>query len=142
MAGFSRIFCVGDLGGFKGADGINSVYGQVLVGEGNRQWLEAKYFKDDLKSLNDIKVIIPEGPEHKYMLLDSFIVFFPDFFKKCPSFEKVKTKLKEVKKLDFNLKKDEIPEEWEDLRKEALPIFKRLNVFWASLKNVDLSSLA
>lgn len=44
MAGFSKIYCVGGLGGFQGADGVNPILFQILVGDASRQWLQVHYF--------------------------------------------------------------------------------------------------
>ena len=43
MAGYSRIYCIGGLGGFGGADGINPILLQIWVGDASRQWFEAHY---------------------------------------------------------------------------------------------------
>ena len=47
MAGYSKIYLIGDEGGFMGSDGISAVYLQIWQGEGNRQWLEPKYISED-----------------------------------------------------------------------------------------------
>ena len=44
MAGFYKIYMVGGSGGFLGADGINPIGLQILVGTADREWLEPKYF--------------------------------------------------------------------------------------------------
>jgi hypothetical protein len=77
--------------------------------------------------------MIPEKPDDENMLLDACIAFYPDFFKKCPTMERLKEKLKENTYLDFHLEKDKIPNEWYRLRQEAKPIFKTLNIFKAEL---------
>ncbi len=133
MAGFSRIYCIGSLGGFEGSDGINKITLQILVGEGNRQWLEPHYFDKNLAPLGNIQVIIPEGPNHSNSLIDACIAFFPSCFNMCPSIQEVNEELKDVKTLDFSSGKDKIPEKWEQLRQEALPHFEKLNIFKADL---------
>ena len=77
MAGFSRIYCIGGEGGFQGADGINPLLGQILVGDASRQWLEPLYAKYDLGPLGHLKTIVPAGPDHPDMILDACIAFFP-----------------------------------------------------------------
>lgn len=138
MAGYSIIYCVGGLGGFEGADGINPILFQILIGDADRQWAEAHYFDKSIKPLGKIKTIIPEKPNDKYMLLDACITFFPNHFENCPTLEKIRKKLSTVDRLDFNVGKDKIPGEWEQLRKEALPFFKRLNIFEAKLIRLNL----
>ena len=49
MAGYSKIYCVGGEGGFLGADGMNPIDFQILIGDGDRQWLEVRYFNRDIK---------------------------------------------------------------------------------------------
>jgi hypothetical protein len=44
MAGYSKLYCVGGLGGYLGADGINPILFQILIGNADRQWLEVHYF--------------------------------------------------------------------------------------------------
>ncbi|MBC8213800.1 MAG: hypothetical protein H8E71_04085 [Candidatus Marinimicrobia bacterium] len=134
MAGFSRLYCIGGLGGFMGADGINPIAIQILVGDADRQWLEPHYFDKSIKPIGNIKSIIPEGPGHQNMLIDSCIAFAPVFFKKCPTLSKVEIQLEGYTRLDFNLEIEKIPDEWGKLRKEAVPFFRSLNIFEAELK--------
>ena len=44
MAGFFRLYVVGGLGGFMGADGVNPIEFMILAGHSSRQWLEPHYF--------------------------------------------------------------------------------------------------
>ena len=141
MAGFSRMFLIGSSGGFMGSDGINSIGVQILQGEGGRQWLEVNYVSDQIETLGDIEVIVPEGPNHPNRLLDACIAFYPKAFENCMHFEKVKSKLKGVKKLDFDLGKN-IPEEWYALREEAVEIFKSLHIYEAPLKRLNLDDFS
>lgn len=140
MAGFSKIFCLGGLGGFMGADGINPLRAQILVGDADRQWLEPRYFDRNLKPIGRIKTIIPEGPNHPNMLIDACLAFFSTFFSECPSMENIKKKAEGMTCLDFDIGKDSIPKGWAELRKEALHIFKKLNIFEADLKPIDLTN--
>jgi len=136
MAGFRRLYCIGGLGGFLGSDGINPIALQILVGDADRQWLEAHYFDESIKPIGKIKSIIPEGPDHPTMIKDACIAFAPIFFKECPSLSVVENQLKTCAKLDFDLKLQDIPTEWLSLRKEAEPYFKALNIFEAKLKQI------
>ncbi len=138
MAGFSKLYCIGGRGGFQGADGINPIYVQILAGEGNRQWLEALYVDQSIRRLGDLRVIIPEGPDHPNALVDACIAFLPDHFRECPSLAIVERKLQGRQTLDFDQGAD-VPEEWTELRKEALPFFKSLHIFQADLVEMDLS---
>jgi len=138
MAGYSKIYCIGGQGGFLGGDGINPILLQILVGEGNRQWLEPIYFHRSLKPIGKIKVIVPQKPDDPVALLDACVAFAPNLFNKCPSLNIVKAELKNVNRLDFNLGEKDIPPAWFDLRKEAIPYFKNLNIFEAPLIKMDL----
>ena len=89
MAGYSKLYCMGGEGGFMGVDGINPIGFFILVGEGNRQWLEVHYVDKKITPIGNVKVIIPKAPELPQSLLDACIVFFPRHFKSCPSISKV-----------------------------------------------------
>lgn len=133
MAGFSRIYCIGSLGGFEGADGLNKISLQIFVGDGNRQWLEPHYLDENLAPIGNIQKIIPEGPNHPNSLIDACIAFSPSNFNMCPSIPQVNEELMNVDFLDFDAGKEKIPKLWEQLRKEALPHFEKLNIFKADL---------
>ena len=138
MAGFSRIYLIGEPGGFQGADGINSIHLQIWVGDADRQWYEAHYFEDDIKPIANLRSMVPESSENPNALLDACIAFYPDVFKNCLHFSAVKNKLRDCTMLDFNLGKKDIPEEWYELRKEARKIFEGLYIFEAKLKKLTL----
>jgi hypothetical protein len=76
MAGFSRIYSIGDLVGFQGADGVNPIRLQIWVGDADRQWLEVHYFDQSIQPLGAITKIIPEGPNHPNPLLDACLCFY------------------------------------------------------------------
>lgn len=138
MAGYSKIYCVGGLGGFQGADGINPILFQILVGDADRQWLEVRYFDKRIKPLGKISVIIPESPDSPNALLDACIAFYPKHFESCFLLSQVEQKLGNLTKLDFHLEQNTIPEEWQNLKIEALPLFKMLNIFEANLTQIKL----
>lgn len=140
MAGYSKLYCVGGLGGFQGADGINPILFQILVGDADRQWFEAHYFDTRLKPLGKIKVIIPERPDTVNSLLDACIVFYPKYFESCSLLAQIESKIRDFRRLDFHLEKNLIPEEWHNLRREALPLFKNLNIFEANLNLINLEN--
>ena len=137
MAGYSRLYCIGGLGGFQGGDGINPILFQILVGDADRQWFESHYFDSTIKPLGEVNVIVPEGPDHPNALLDACIAFFPDHFKSCSLLPTVNSALIGVKRLDFDLGKDDIPSEWNGLREEARPYFKSLNIWEAILRPIQ-----
>jgi len=136
MAGYSKLYCIGGLGGYTGADGINPILLQIWVGDASRQWLEAHYFDSRIKPIGNIKVVVPEGPDHPNALLDACLAFYPEVFAQCPSMTQVKSKLGEAECLDFDVREN-IPEEWDQLRSEARGLFGELHIFEAELKIVQ-----
>ncbi len=100
MAGYSRFYVVGGLGGFQGADGVNPITFQILVRDQPGQRLEAHYFDSSIRPLGKIRTIVPAGPDTPEALIDACIVFYPGHFKACPSLAKVREKLKNAKGLE------------------------------------------
>lgn len=140
MAGFSKIYCVGGLGGFQGADGINPIYFQIWVGDGDRQWLEAHYVDKTIRRLGAVRTLIPEGPDHPNALIDACLAFYPEHFRSCPTLAAVKKPLAGISTLDFDMGKVCVPREWPKLRREAWPFYRTLNIFEADLRWLDLSA--
>lgn len=137
MAGISKLFVIGGKGGFQGADGANPIELQIWVGDGDRQWLEPRYFKSNLRPLGKIRTIIPAGPNDPDALLDACIAYYPQHFTSCPSLGAVEANLNGAERLDFNLGIHDIPTAWDALRDEARPLFQRLNIWEAELTPID-----
>ena len=135
MAGYSKIYCIGGEGGFMGADGINPIHFQILVGDGGRQWLEVRYFNKDIGSMGEIEVIVPAGPDHPDALIDACLAFFPEYFESCPSLTQVVEALGSVSRIDFDL--DGEPSGWAQLREEAKSPFKHLIIYEAKLNKIN-----
>lgn len=135
MAGFRTIFCIGGLGGFLGADGINPIILQIWQGDADRMWFEPHYFVPNLKPIGDIKAMVPCFPEMEHSLIDACIAFYPEHFSQCRSLQKVEHELRGKTHLDFHL--DGPPAHWEALRAEAARYFKRLYIFEAQLKRLQ-----
>ncbi|ARS64845.1 hypothetical protein NMSP_1230 [Candidatus Nitrosomarinus catalina] len=91
----------------------------IFRGDGGRIWYEPHYLDKSIKPIGGIAVTVPNGPEDPNQLLDALIAFAPKFFENCPSLKVVKNKLANKKRLDFDLGKDDIPESWDELRKES-----------------------
>ena len=136
MAGFSKLYIIGGLGGFQGADGVNPIVMQIWVGDAHRQWLEPHYVDPSIKPLGAIRTIVPEEPDDPRSLLDACIAFFPKHFEQCPSLAKAALLLKKATRLDFDLDKPYIPAMWPTLREEAKPYFRRLHIWEAVLRPV------
>jgi hypothetical protein len=142
MAGFSKIYVIGGLGGFQGADGVNPIQMQIWVGDADRQWLEPHYVDYSIRPLGAIRSIVPEKANDPVALLDACIVFFPAHCEQCPSLAQAAAELEGMTGLDFDLGKKAIPTIWPRLREEARPYFKRLHIFEAVLRPVALGENA
>ena len=136
MAGYSKIYCVGEPGGFMGADGINPILFQILVGDADRQWYEVHYFDTHIKPIGKIEAMIPESPDSINSILDACLIFFPEFFESCKILSSLKSELSKCTRIDFNLKSN-VPENWQALRNEAQDKFKELAIFEADLKRIQ-----
>ena len=135
MAGYSRIYCIGGEGGFLGADGMNPIDFQILVGDADRQWLEVRYFNRRIQPMGRIGSIIPKGPDHPDALIDACLAFFPEYFESCPSLTQVVEALGNASRLDFHF--DGEPSGWGQLREEARHLFKHLVIYKAELEKVN-----
>lgn len=133
MAGYSRMYVVGGLGGFMGSDGVNPIAFLILVGDADRQWLEPHYFDRSIRPIGQLRVIVPAGPNHPDSLLDACIAFYPEHFRTCPSLAKVESELRGADHLDFHARPQDIPPAWASLREEARPLFASLNIWQADL---------
>jgi hypothetical protein len=137
MAGYSKIYVVGDLGGFMGTDGVNSIEFMVLVGDADRQWLEPHYFDRSITPIGRLRSIIPAAPNHPDSLLDACIAFCPRHFRPCPSLAEVESALRDAERLDFQGCPQEIPATWFRLREEARPLFAGISIWRADLLPVQ-----
>ena len=134
MAGYSKIFVFGGLGGYMGADGVNPIEFLILVGEGGRQWLEPHYFDTSISPIGRLRTIIPEGPDYPDSLLDACIAFCPRYFGACPSLAAVESALRDLERLDFSADAASIPLGWAKLREEARAVFASMNCWRAELE--------
>jgi hypothetical protein len=135
MAGYSKIYCIGGEGGFLGADGMNPIDFQILVGDADRQWLEVRYFNRGIRPMGRVRVIIPAGPDHPNALIDACLAFFPEFFESCPALTRVVEGIGNISRIDFHL--DGEPSGWAQLREEARSLFKHLIIYEAELNKVN-----
>lgn len=142
MSGYSKAFFVGGAGGFQGSDGLNPIHFHILVGDADRQWLEAHYFDASITPLGKIKTLIPEQPNYLPALVDACIAFFPQHFQACPTLPVVEKELQNTVRLDFDRNRKSIPAHWHELREEAMPWFRDLRICAATLRVIDLSALS
>ena len=134
MAGYSRLYCIGGVT----RDGINPIWCQIRVGDADRQWWEVHYIDQTITPLGDIRVIVPEGPDHPHALIDCCLAFLPDTFDGCPSMATVRAQARGSTRLDFNLEPTRIPRSWGQLREEAWETFEQLHIFRGDLHQIDL----
>jgi hypothetical protein len=133
MAGFSTIYCLGGLGGFRGSDGINLIAAQIWKGDGNVQWMEAHYFADDLQPYGQVEQFIPRGPDDENALLDAAILFFHNQFSlTLPA--TLEMEIGDQTTVDISQFDDVLMKELNRLREEARPEFYTLNLFKAELQ--------
>lgn len=140
MAGYSKIYVVGGEGGFQGSDGVNPIFYQILVGEGNRRWLEAHYFDESIRPIGNITTIVPYSPDEPEQdtLLNAVLAFAPSYFEGCSSLAVVRQKLQNADSLDFSAEAEQIPAEWQTLRQEAEELFRAMHIWQAELSPMRL----
>lgn len=141
MAGYTAIYCVGGAGGYEGADGINPILFQIWQGDGNRQWLEVHYFRDDIQPIGNIRTLIPRAPNDPNMLLDACLAFFPQHFAACSALVEAQNALRTADSLDFGSSANAIPPSWNQLRIEAAPLLAQLFIVRGELQPVRLEML-
>ena len=139
MAGFTKIYYFGNEGNFFTRDGINDITMEVLVGDGNRQWLEPRYYTK-FKPIANIARIVPEAPYQDDNLLLAAIIFSPIRFRSCRSLKELTHLLDSTIQNSF-LDVDRSKEKYwyrsgvlQDVMKQARPIFDHLNIYEAELK--------
>lgn len=132
MAGFYKLYVVGGVGGYMGADGANPIDFILTVGTADREWFEARYFRPGIRPLGNIRVTVPAGPADPNALIDACIAFDADRFAHCPSMAEVSQQMLGVERLDFDRGSD-IPPAWARLRDEARSAFDEMNIWQAEL---------
>lgn len=128
MSVYSKIFIIGN----ESKDGLEDIYVEILQGEGEKRWFEAKYDEEKFQRLGNIHAVIPKDRDDKNSILDACLAFVPGLFEQCHTLEKVKVELKDINTLDFSTGKH-IPETWNMLREEAKDIFKEIHLYEAPL---------
>jgi hypothetical protein len=138
MAGYSKIYVVGGLGGFMGSDGVNPIEFLLLVGDADRQWVEPHYFDKRIEPIGKLGVMVPTGANDPDLLLDACIAFYPIHFASCPSLSKVESALSSADRLDLHFGPSEIQSLWKVLREEARSLLSEMNIWQADLTLMDL----
>ncbi len=137
MAGFERIYYLGAEGGFMGADGLNTIVLEILVGSSGRQSFEPRYWTDEFKPLGGAKVFVPEGPDTADGLLDAFLIFAPQIFQNQDSLSRMNQMLKTDVGGRVDFEQNGVPAGWPELRKQSRQQFAGLAVYVAQLKHLS-----
>ena len=123
---YTPVYYVSDRTPQVGTSPIHHPSLAILVGHADRGWFERRSVHGLPRPIGSIGTVIPLKPDFDGALLDALIAFWPDRFRTCPSLAVVERKLQNASVLDFNIRPDRIPPEWEALRKEARPIYEAL----------------
>ena len=136
MAGFNKIYMVGGSGGFLGADGINPIAFQILIGNSSREWLEPKYFDKKFNSISGITHIVPFNPTDDENIIDGIIIFPQLFEEKCSTIKKGTCLFfDKLGKTRIDMSEDQ-PDFWNDLIIQAKPTFKNLKLYKANIEDL------
>ena len=136
MAGFYKIYMIGGSGGFLGADGINPIGFQILVGTSDREWLEPKYFDDRFKSISGITHMVPLRPTNDENIIDGIIIFAPQLFmKNCDLLKDAFKYFADLGKKRIDMSEDQ-PEFWGELVNQAQPAFQKIKLYSADIKDL------
>ena len=136
MAGFYKIYMVGGSGGFMGADGINPIALQILIGTSSREWLEPNYFDKDLSSISGITRMVPKSPTNDENIIDGLIIFAPQLFEEsCDLLKDAHMYFDKLGKKRIDMSKHE-PAFWNDLVIQAKPKFENLKLFRANIEDL------
>jgi hypothetical protein len=136
MAHLSRVYLVMVPHGYAGLEGTDTLCLAILQCEGNRRWLEPKYFTPVLKPIGRVKTIIPPAPDHPDALLDALIAFLPEHFRPCPSFAAIARRLARATTLDFDFCTPKALADWPRLRAEARPLMASLHIWRGDLRDL------
>ena len=108
----------------------------ITINDGHRQFLYSAPVpgaKEVPKPL--VRTVIPAGPNDPRSIEIAIVLFYPDPFRQCPSFDKVVAGLKsDFVDLDAQMN---VPDGLDALMEEALPLFETLHIAKASLEPVN-----
>jgi len=136
MAGFYKIYMVGGSGGFLGADGINPIAFQILIGTSSREWLEPNYFDKEFNSISGITHMIPKGPINDDNIIDGLIIFAPQLFEEsCDLLKDAHMHFDKLGKKRIDMSEDQ-PAFWNDLVSQAKSRFDNLKLYRANIEDL------
>lgn len=130
MTNFASLYSVASASNELPTHGPRNLLFHILVGNGDRQWLEVHYFDRSIRQLGGVTSIIPAHPDDPLSLLDACIAFFPQHFRDCPSLRACEKQLRGTAQLNF-ARGGNAPKQWEQLRHEAGEAFMQLAIYQA-----------
>lgn len=137
MAGFDKVYYLGSEGGFMGADALNTIVLEILVGSSDRQWFEPRYWTEEFRPLAGAKVFIPEGPDTADGVLDAFLIFAPQIFLDEEGMNRVGEMLKMDAGARVDFDQNGVPSGWLKVRERSRQQFSHLAVYVAQLQQLN-----
>lgn len=116
---FAETYLVVDPARCSGDSPTGNALFEIRTAVSDRQWLEVHYVVDGIEPISG-STIVPARPDDPEALLDACILFYPDYFRDCPSMPAVMEALRgptRIQPLDFDL--ENVPKVWFTLREEA-----------------------
>lgn len=135
MSAYSKILLIGH----ESKDGLEDIYLEILQGEGEKRWYEAKYDEEKIERLGNIRSVIPVNRDDSNSILDACIAFAPKLFENCPSLNDVKSELKDKNMIDFSTGNN-VPRSWNKLREEARRNLQHIQIYEADIRRYKTSS--
>lgn len=133
MSAYSKILLIGN----ESKDGLEDIYVEILQGEGEKRWYEAKYDEEKIKRLGNVSSVIPVDRDDPNSILDACIAFAPKLFENCPSLKSVKEEVKDTNMIDFSTG-EHVPKSWNKLRNEAKKDLENIHIYQADIKRCKL----
>lgn len=133
----SEVYQIFGLGcGFPFGDGISTLDMLITYTDYDRLVINPVYNNQELKKDTIVKGFVPCGPGNDAQnIQDAFMLFAPTIFEKMKDY----SKLKEITSSNEFLSLSENDEQWNELRRKARPIFKRLNIFELEIKKLNFN---
>jgi hypothetical protein len=120
-------------------EGLDPALFEIWVGDAGRQWLEVHYIDKNIRPMENITRFVPEKPGFNLSLIDACVLFYPSYFRGCPSINMVRKAVQAEAKgdfLDLDNAGEDFLAQWKALRAEAVKEMSGLQVCLAEFKPV------
>ena len=98
--------------------------------------LVRKYFDDRFKSISGITHMVPLRPTNDENIIDGIIIFAPQLFmKNCDLIKDAFKYFNDLGKKRIEMSRDQ-PEFWNELVSQAQPIFQKIKLYSADIKDL------